>query len=73
MSLTQIYMASPDWLKLVLILAPCVTLVAVVALWSRVRMRALVSPPASPSAWPPAGSEKGTSGAERLIIEAKVS
>ncbi len=41
MVFTQKYMASPDWIKLALILAPCLTVVALAFLWSRVKMKTL--------------------------------
>lgn len=39
MDITQMYMASPDWLKLAFILAPCLTAVTALALWAYVKIR----------------------------------
>ena len=39
MDLTQIYMASPDWLKLVWIVMPWITVYGLARLWRDVRVR----------------------------------
>lgn len=44
MPFDQIYAVSPDWLKLVFILAPWVSLVLSVWIWSRVKIHSLPSP-----------------------------
>lgn len=43
MNLTDMYTASPDWLKLLMILSPCLTAIALMSIWAHVRLKTLTS------------------------------